>query len=398
MIDRLTRGSNQSALRAHNERLVLTLLRNRGALSKSQIAKMTGLSAQAAGVIMKHLETEGFLSRGKPRRGRVGQPSIPMSAAADAAYFFGLKIGRRVSEVALINFMGEPVRQLSQAHFCPTPNSTVAFAEEAASSIAADLEPAARERIAGLGVATPFQLWEWAEQTGAPEETIASWRHQDIGSRLSERFDWPIFVQNDASAACAAELAFGHPAERNFLYFFVGSLIGGGVVLNGSLFTGSLGNAGALGSMPVSRQDGERVQLIDIASIASLERAMAAEDISPSAIRDSVLHWRVPEEIMGRWIDDAGDAIAQAVLSACSVIDFETVIIEGSMPSDIRAKLTARIDSALSSLNHRGIDLPTIREGLVGANARVIGAASLPLFERFLLFPQSLAATNVTAS
>ncbi|MFN6005862.1 MAG: MarR family transcriptional regulator, partial [Paracoccaceae bacterium] len=83
------RGTNQSGMRDHNERLVLSLVRQQGALAKSDIARMTGLSAQTVSVIMRGLEEEGLLERGEPVRGKVGQPSIPMSLAAEGAFFFG---------------------------------------------------------------------------------------------------------------------------------------------------------------------------------------------------------------------------------------------------------------------------------------------------------------------
>ena len=57
----------------------------------------------------------------------------------------------------------------------------------------------------------------------------------------------------DATAACGAELILGNPGHyQDFLYFFLGSFIGGGIVLDGSLYPGRTGNAGALGSMPVA--------------------------------------------------------------------------------------------------------------------------------------------------
>ncbi len=103
------RGSNQSGMRAHNERLVLSLVRRDGALAKSDIARITGLSAQTVSVIMRSLEADGLLLRGEPVRGRIGQPSVPMSLAADGAFFFGLKIGRRSVDLVLVNLLGEPV-------------------------------------------------------------------------------------------------------------------------------------------------------------------------------------------------------------------------------------------------------------------------------------------------
>ena len=55
------RGSNQSGMRDRNERLVLTILRREGALPKSTIARLTGLSAQTVSVIMRSLERDGLL-------------------------------------------------------------------------------------------------------------------------------------------------------------------------------------------------------------------------------------------------------------------------------------------------------------------------------------------------
>ena len=100
------RGSNQSDMRDHNERLVLSLVRRFAALAKSDIARMTGLSAQTVSVIMRKLEQDGLLTRGERVRGKVGQPSVPMSIAADGAFFYGLKVGRRSADLVLTDFLG----------------------------------------------------------------------------------------------------------------------------------------------------------------------------------------------------------------------------------------------------------------------------------------------------
>jgi hypothetical protein len=91
----LQRGTNQAGMRAHNERLVLSLVRRHGALSKTEIARMTGLSAQTVSVIMRGLEADRLLRREAPQRGRVGQPSVPLSLDPEGAFFIGAKIGRR---------------------------------------------------------------------------------------------------------------------------------------------------------------------------------------------------------------------------------------------------------------------------------------------------------------
>ena len=149
------RGTNQSGMRAQNERLVLTLLRQMGALAKSDIARMTGLSAQTVSVMMRRLEGDGLLQRGEPQRGQIGQPSIPMSLAAGGAYFFGLKIGRRSADLVLIDFLGQIVGMRRRLHRYPTPDGAVAFVREALPDLAATLPPGGPAGSAALASPCP---------------------------------------------------------------------------------------------------------------------------------------------------------------------------------------------------------------------------------------------------
>jgi len=72
-----SRGTNQTGVRLYNERLVLSLIRRHGELPKADIARMTGLSPQTISIITNALEADGLLLRGKPLRGKVGQPLVP---------------------------------------------------------------------------------------------------------------------------------------------------------------------------------------------------------------------------------------------------------------------------------------------------------------------------------
>ena len=95
-------GATQSGLRDHNERLLLSLVRQHGPIAGSDLARRTTLSAQTVSVILRHLENDNLLRRGAPLRGKVGKPSIPMELWSDGALAIGLKIGRRTAELALL--------------------------------------------------------------------------------------------------------------------------------------------------------------------------------------------------------------------------------------------------------------------------------------------------------
>ena len=384
------RGSKQADVRVHNEQLMLTLVRRHGALAKAELARRTGLSPQTVSVIMRKLEEDGLLARGTPVRGRVGQPSIPMTLAADGLFSLGLKIGRRSVELVLMDFVGRVRETRRQSYAWPLPGAVLDFARSEIAALLAELPPKLRGRIAGLGIASPFELWNWADEVGAPRAEMAGWRELDLIATLESTLPFPVFLQNDATSACVAEVVFGRgSAYKDFFYFFIGFFIGGGVVLNGAVFSGSNGNAGAIGSMPVPGRGRKPIQLIDAASIHLLESRLKAAGLDPSPLWLQPDNWDGFGKHLDAWIADIAPPLAQAIAATCSVIDFPAVIIDGGFPPAVRRRITAATKSALADLDLEGIAPPMIVEGEVGQNARAVGGACLPLLNRYILDPTS---------
>lgn len=382
---RSSQGTNQSGMRANNERLILTLLRHEQGLAKADIARKTGLSAQTVARLIGKLEGEGLIAKGKPQKGRIGQPSTPLSLAAGGAYFWGLKVGRRSVELALVDFLGNTVRHEKKIYDYPDFDAVVAFACDAVQRISQTLSPETMSRLMGFGLAMPYYLWSWATKIGVSRDRMAKWETANLQQELSERLGTQVFVQNDATSACCAELVFGsRPVAPNTLYFYVGFFIGGGLVLNGSLFTGSFGNAAGLGPLMVPTKDGHLRDLIDVASLATLEKQLDANGQNGRVIWENVDNWDIDAKVLEDWLDQAAGGIAHAIHTTQAIIDAESVIIDGWLPRDLLADLTHRTRHFLFEKDTVGVSVPEIRLGTVGAASRTLGAASLPLKDRFL--------------
>lgn len=383
---RLQLGTNQAGMRALNERLVLSLVRLHGSLPKSDIARLTQLSAQTVSVIMRDLERVGLLLREDPIRGRVGQPSVPMALNPEGAFFLGLKIGRRSAELVLIDFVGRVRTMLRRSYRYPAPSETLDFARDSIAAVRAGLTAEQDRRLDGLGIAMPSELWSWADAVGAPRGAMDAWRHLDIRGEIAADVPFPVYLQNDATSACGAELVFGTGAPaRAFVYFYIGAFAGGGVVLDGKLYGGQTGNAGALGSMPVPGPGGRPTQLIDVASIARLEQALLAAGKDSGRLWTDPDDWNCDGPELDGWLAEAGAALAYAIVAASAVIDFEAAVIDGWMPAEVRARLVQAAISTLATIDLEGLAVPAVREGTVGIHARAIGGASLPLSERFMI-------------
>jgi predicted NBD/HSP70 family sugar kinase len=296
-------------------------------------------------------------------------------------------VGRGGAELGLCDFLGDLRYYRRETYVIPAPDDIIAFTTDAVEAFVDQLPMAHRGRVAGLGIALPFRMWDWAKD--ATKENAAKlngWRNRDLAAELAQVLDLPVFLCNDASAACGAELVFGtQDKPRDFLYAYVGHFVGGGLVLGNALFTGGTGNAAALASIPVTARSGEMRQLVDLASLATLDRMLAKAGEDRAAIQDRSKEWTLAPTVLEAWLDGAAYGLAQAIASSACVIDFETVVIDGSMPVSLRAELVRRTQAELQGLKVPGIALPDACEGTIGYDAKVRGAASLPLSGRFLV-------------
>lgn len=385
-ITHASRGTNQSGVKLYNKSLVLSLIRSHGSLSKTEIARRTGLSTQTSSVIMQQLEDDGLLVRKEPMRGKVGQPSIPMSLNPEGAFSIGFKYGRRSSDLVLMDFVGATRRMLRTTYAYPAPNELERFIRSGIAEITADLSKQQLARICGLGIAAPFEMWGWEAEVGAPHEVLEAWRSYDIKTGVENLVAWPVHFCNDATAACGAELAFGSGARyANFLYIFIATLVGGGVVLNGSLYPGRTGYAGAFGSVLVPDPSGGGLPqtLIRSASIYILENMMRGEGRDPSILWRSSVEWSDAGTTLDAWIQRATDSLSMAIVSAISVIDFEAIVIDGAFPKSVRSTIVEQTREKFGRLEMQGVAPVDIVEGVIGSDARVLGAASLPFLADF---------------
>jgi predicted NBD/HSP70 family sugar kinase len=383
-----SRGTNQSGVKLYNERLVLSLIRSHGSLSKTEIARRTGLSTQTSSVIMKQLENDGLLIKGAPVRGKVGQPSVPMSLNPEGAFSIGFKFGRRTADFVLMDFVGQVRRILRDNYAYPTPNELERFVRSGVAEIIEHLNEEQTKRICGFGIAAPFEMWGWEDEVGAPPEIQKAWRSYDIKTEVERLVPWPVHFCNDATAACAAELAFGNRSGyTNFLYIFFATLIGGGIVLNGALYPGRAGYAGAFGSVMVPDANESNPpaakSLIRCASNYLLENMLRNEGKDPSFLWQSPEDWKAAGSTLDAWIEQATNSVSVAIASAISIIDFEAIVLDGAFPQAVRSALVDRVRKRFSQMDLTGLAPTEIVEGTIGRDARVLGAASLPLLAGF---------------
>lgn len=390
-------GCNLIGVGQYNERLVLQLIRRAGSLPKAEIARRTGLSAQTVTVIIRRLMSEGLLieQERQHEKGKMGQPVIPIALNPEGAYSIGIKIGRGSLDTILIDFTGHILKRLSVRYTYPDPQVIFPKIEQDIAVLIKSLKPTQRNRLIGIGVAAPYDLGGWQSEAHIPPEVTQQWQQLDIKERIQAQQTLPVWLVNDATAACMTTLEFGGGAPfNNYLYIFLGTFIGGGVVLNRSLFLGSHNNSGAIGSMPLpagvfKSPHHAPAQLINCASLYLLTDLLQSMGQNPENALQQLAdlpHTSLPREILHafeQWLEQAAQCLAYTIASAVSVIDFEGVVLDGLLPAVLIQQVKTKIEQALDQIDTEGLIKPQIIANAIGGEARALGGALVPFYVNF---------------
>ena len=219
----------------------------------------------------------------------------------------------------------------------------------------------------------------------------------DIAVALSDRYEVEVWVGNDANAAAFAEGHFGAGKGcRNLVMLTIGTGVGGGILMDGEIYTGSRGFAAELGHMTIldggpECSCGNKGCLEALASGTAIER-MAADGLD--AARGSVL-WNLAKgdakAISGEMVSDAaaaGDEYSISVLQRAGhylgvglaglahALDPELFIVGGGVSQGSEAFLQAATEE-LSKRYVASDTPPSVRKAQLGNDAGMIGAAEM---------------------
>ncbi|UWS04307.1 ROK family protein [Phaeobacter inhibens] len=349
-------GLNQISVRSFNERLVLSLLCQHGALSRQDLGKRSGLSAQTVSVIVRALEKDGMILPGEKVRGRVGPPTIPMALNPDGAFAIGFELGRTSARMSVVDFTG-CVR--SMTHVAPADRSLgklIASMAETAIRRIDCLTEDRRSRLVGLGVAMHADM--------APSDVSLG---EEIEDTFSEATGLPIFLQNDVTCAASAEVSFGSARLLDdFIYLFVDSTVGCRLVLGGHIFSGRT-------SVALTRQGAGNLN--SLAFDLGLGR-------QPVDFWAHEFEWGEHGEATAAWSQSAAMELVATIRSALAFVDAKTVVVDGRLPAAITGRLVALIEEGLADQPELALE---VVQGAIGESAKTIGAANLALNQAYMV-------------
>jgi len=388
---RRMRGSNHVGMRQFNERIVLQAIRHHGAIPKADLARMTHLSNQTVAIIVGRLLDDDLLIKQERVRGRIGQPSVPLSLNPKGAYSIGVQLGRRSLQMVVADFCGTIVERLDYRYEYPDPDLVIPQIMQGLDVLRQRLGNA-WPRVVGIGLTAPLFLHQWADMLGGQAAlALARWEHVDLHARVQALTELPVDFAKDTTAACVAELLQGHGQSiSSFLYIYAGTFIGGALVLAGHIMGGERGNAGAIGSLPValgkgpdSVRPGPPPQLLQMASGWQLEQSLLQAGHDPLLLQSPAIMDSAYAAFTTPWLEQSASALAMTVTSAAALLDLDAVVLDGALAPPLMQALLERTQAGLADYAFDGMYQPQLLMGQIGTYARALGGALLPLHSQF---------------
>jgi len=237
---------DQEKVRKINKSIVMNTLRLHAPISRARVATLTGLNRGTVSNIVNVLIDDGLVSENEQEESKVGRPGISLGLRPDGGAVVGLEIGVDFVTIVLTNFVAETLWE-TRIEISPSQSQTgiIGQAEqlvEHALSIAREQ----RLRPLGIGIGLPGLInLDRGELIIAPN---LNWKNLPLRVMWNQRFRLTVYIENEANLAALGEYYFGVASGvDNFIYLSSGIGLGGGIMINGSLFRGGHGYAGEIG-------------------------------------------------------------------------------------------------------------------------------------------------------
>lgn len=400
-------GTNLPKVGQYNRAVVLGRIQLAGGISRVEIAELTGLTPQTVSGIVRRLIDEGIVREDGTRMSTGGKPRTVLQINPDAGRAVGVHFDPVRLTCVVVDLMGRPLVMRQR----PTPpRADPAAITAAMAELVDDVLAAAgggRDRVLGLGLAAPGPIDHGTGEIVAPPQ-LHNWARVPLKRMLAEATGLPVSLDNDATAAAVGERWAGAGrGVANFAYFFLGTGVGGGLILGHQVHRGGSMNAAEFGHTSI-RPDGPgcycgnpgclESMVSPVALVTEVRRRLAAGERTPGSPLDVLCGGdpaAVDHDLLCRAaaqgdplavaiVDAAAEALASVAVNVVNIVDVDLVVLGGYGIRHVETRYRRAVEKALVTRPlARNVRTVKVEISPLGPDAAVVGGAALVLHDTF---------------
>lgn len=240
--------ADQAFVKKVNQKLLLNEILKNAPISRAKLSEMTGLNKSTVSSQVNTLMKENLVFEIGQGQSSGGRRPVMLVFNRKAGYSVGIDVGVDYINGILTDLEGTIV--LDQHHHleCSSSEITKDILIEMILHFIANM-PQSPYGLIGIGICVPGLIDKNQKIVFAPN---SNWRDIDLKSFIQEKFNVPVFIENEANAGAYGEKVFGAAKNHdNMIYASIGTGIGIGVIINNDLYRGVGGFSGEMGHMTI---------------------------------------------------------------------------------------------------------------------------------------------------
>ncbi|MCV2396273.1 ROK family transcriptional regulator [Actinotalea sp. M2MS4P-6] len=364
-------------LRRTHEARVLAALGERGAMSRAQIAQQVGLSRTTTSEIAADLLARGAIvvaATDADTRLGSGRPAEYLALDPAAGQFVGVDFGHQRVHVAIADASHAIVASGTATYSAETP-----WPERIAAAIDLIEREARRtgthlDAIQGVGIGVPGP---YPPPRSPGSQAFAPRVPPGVEDAFLERFGVSVLVKNNTRFAGLAEaILAGAENVRDLLYLRIGDGVGGAVIVDGHLVSGSAGLAGEFGHVSVAPDGavcrcGKTGCLETVASLPAILESCRAAGANVASIDDLAAAVESGNPAVDRVLRSVGTTIGRVLAGVAMVVNPSEVVVAGQAGRVAPAIIEAVAQTLKFELSPIAETVPNVR----GAHLGDVGGA-----------------------
>ena len=358
------------------DRRILGLVFRHHSLIQSQITDATGLVQQSISRIVTGLVERGCLAAGERiSSGRRGYPSQAFRMAPEFGYSLGLSVMADAASLTLMDFSGQVRAERSRTFITMRIDRVLEWVNATIEEIRS-LPAVDSARLLGMGVGIAGSFANGTAGFNTPT-VLEEWAFIDIAELLSESTRLPTWADNDGNLAALGENMTGVGRRyRSFAYIYFSTGVGGGIVIDGEVWRGRLGNAGEFaGGLPGN--------IYPFPNLELLRQLFNRDDAHFESVADLLADFDVEHPAVDDWIARVRDSVSIIASNATGILDVDAVVFGGRMPRALAEKLIPRVELFDQKRYSKPRPMAELIPAEATGDATAIGAAVLPLSRQF---------------
>lgn len=376
--------ADQAFVKKVNQKLLLKEILKNSPISRAKLSEMTGLNKSTVSSQVNTLMKENLVFEIGQGQSSGGRRPVMLVFNKKAGYSVGIDVGVDYINGILTDLEGTIV--LDQHHHleCSSPEITKDILIEMIHHFIANM-PQSPYGLIGIGICVPGLIDKNQKIVFTPN---SNWRNIDLKPIIQEKFNVPVFIENEANAGAYGEKVFGAAKNHdNMIYASIGTGIGIGVIINNDLYRGVGGFSGEMGHMTIDFNGpkcscGNRgcwelyaSEKALLKSLQTKEKKVSNQDIIDLAHLNDVGTLRALQNFgfyLGIGLTNILNTFnPQAIILRNSIIESHPMVL-----NSIRSEVSSRVYSQLGNSYEL---LPSV----LGKNASALGMSSI-VIDHFL--------------